>query len=76
MKNSTELRIHKKSRTRALNSDANNEIPRFCSKVSVFKELINSGLYYTCVVCNRCLHRRSVGLFHRNKFCAISDDVF
>ena len=69
-------RICKKSRTSTLNFDANNEVPRFCSKVSVFKELINSGPYYICVVCNRCLYRRSVGLFNRNKFCVISDDVF
>ena len=34
-----------KSRVRALNFDANNEVPRICSKVSVFKELINSGPY-------------------------------
>ena len=66
----------KKSRARTLKFDANNEVPRFCSNVSVFKQLINSGPYYMCVVCNRCLYRRSVGLFNRNKFCAISDDVF
>ena len=29
-------RIRKKSRVRTLNIDANNEVPRFCSKVSVF----------------------------------------
>ena len=69
-------RIRKKSRARTLNFDANNEVPRFCSKVSVFKERMNSGPYYICVVCNRCLYRRSVGLFNRNKFYAISDDVF
>ena len=69
-------RIRKKSRARTLKFDANNEVPRFCSNVSVFKQLINSGPYYMCVVCNRCLYRRSVSLFNRNKFCAISDDVF
>ena len=46
-------RIRKKSRARTLNFDENNEVPRFCSKVSVFKQLINSGPYYICVVCNR-----------------------
>ena len=51
-------------------------MPRFCSKVSVFKKFINCGPYYICVVCNRCLYRRSVGLFNRNKFSVISDDVF
>ena len=49
---------------------------RFCCKVSVFKELINSRPNCVCVVCNRCLCGRSVGAFNRNKFCAISDDVF
>ena len=29
-------RIRKKSRVRTLNFDANNEVPRFCCKVSVF----------------------------------------
>ena len=37
------IRIRKKSRARTLNFDANNEVPRSCSKVSVFKKLINSG---------------------------------
>ena len=57
-------RIRRKSRARTLDFDANNEVPRFCSNVSVIKQLINSGPYYICVVCNRCLYRRSVGLFN------------
>ena len=40
----------------------------FHSKVAVFKELINSGPYYMCVVSNRCLYRRSVCTFKRDKF--------
>ena len=39
-------RIRKKLRASTLNFDPNNEVPRFCSKVSVFKELINSWPYY------------------------------
>ena len=66
-------RIRKKTRARTLNFDANNEVPGFCSNVSVFKQLINSGPYYICVVCNRCLYRRLMGLLNRNKFFAISD---
>ena len=66
----------KKARAKTLNFDVNNEMPRFCSKVSVFKELINSGPYYICAACNRYLYRRLVCLFNRNNFCAISDDVF
>ena len=48
----------------------------FHSKVTVFKELINSGPYYICVVSNRCLYRRSVCTFKRDKFSAFSDKVF
>ena len=29
-----------------------------------------------CVVCNSCQYKKSVGLFNRNKFCAISDNIF
>ena len=68
-------RIRKKPRARTLNFDGNNEVPRFCSKVSIFKERINSRPYYICVVCNRSFYRRSMGLFERNKFCAVSDDL-
>ena len=32
-------RSRKKSRVRTLNFDANNEVPRFCSKDPAFKEL-------------------------------------
>ena len=35
----------------------------FYSKVAMFKELINSGLYYICVVCKCCLYRRSICTF-------------
>ena len=48
----------------------------FHSKNSVFKKLINSGPYYICVVCNRCLYRRSVFTFKRNKFSAFSNKMF
>ena len=59
-----------------LNSDANDKMPRFCCNVSVFKEPINFAPYQICVVCNHYLYRKSVDLFNRNKFCAISDDIF
>ena len=42
--------ICKKSRGRTLNFDANNEVLRFCSNVSLFMELIDSGPYYICAV--------------------------
>ena len=56
--------IRKKSRGRTLNFDANNEVQRFFSNVSVFKQLINFEPYCVCFVCNRCLYKRSVALFH------------
>ena len=43
-----EEQIRKEARARTLNFDANNGVPRFCSNVSVFKQLINSGPYYMC----------------------------
>ena len=68
--------IRKRSRGKILNFDQdNNEVPKFCSKVSVFKELVNSGPCYICVVCNHCPHRGSEDLPNRNKFCVIYDDV-
>lgn len=41
-------------------ANANNQVPQFFFKVSVYQ----------------CLYRRSVGLFNRNRFSTISDDVF
>ena len=37
-------------------------------KVSTFKELIKDGLFFICVVCHRCLYRRSVLIFYQNKY--------
>ena len=37
-------------------------------KVSTFKELIKDGLFFICVVCHRCLYRRSVVIFYQNKY--------
>ena len=58
-----------------LNFDENYEVPKFGSKVSALKKLINSGPYYICCVCNIYPYRRSVGLFNTYKFCVISDNV-
>ena len=69
-------RIRKKAKARKINFDADNKVPRIEFKVSVFKELINSAPYYICVVCNRNLYKKSVVLFHRDKYSVISDDVF
>ena len=59
-------RIRKKVKARKLNFDADQKVPRFEFKVSVLKDLVNSGPYYTCAFCNRNLYKYSV----------ISDDVF
>ena len=69
-------RIREKAKARKVNFDADKEVPRFEFKVSVFQELINSGPYYICVVCNRNLYKKSVVLFHRDKYSVISVDVF
>ena len=69
-------RIRKKAKTRKIIFDEDNKVPRLEFKISVFKELINSGPYYICVVCNCKLYKKSVVLFHRDKYSVISDDVF
>ena len=62
-------RIPKKSGTRTLiNFDAYNEVTQFCSNVSLFKELIDSGPYYICVVYNHFLHRRSAAFLTEISF--------
>ena len=38
-------RICKESRARKLNFGAGNEVPQFCSKISVFKKAFDSGTY-------------------------------
>ena len=69
-------RMCKKAKVRKLNFDADNKVPRFEFKVFVFEELINSGPYYIWVVCNPNLYKKSVVLFHRDKYSVISDNVF
>ena len=69
-------RIRKKAKARKINFDGDNKVQRFEFKVPVFKEPIISGLYNICVVYNRNLYKRSVVLFHRDKYSVISDDVF
>ena len=41
------------------------ETIRKSDKIGKFKECIKSGLHHTCVVCNRCLNRRSVSLYKK-----------
>ena len=58
----------KRQKQKKKNFDADNKVPRFEFKVSVFQELIDFGPYYICVICNRNLYKKSVVLFHRNNF--------
>ena len=69
-------RRRKKAKVRKLNFDADNKVPVFEFKVFVFEGLINSGPYYMWVVCNPNLYKKSVVLFHRDKYSVISDNVF
>ena len=69
-------RIRKKAKARKINFDADDKVPRFEFKISVFKELINSAPYYICVACNRNMYKKSVVLLHRDKYGVISDDIF
>ena len=69
-------RIRKETKRRKINFDADNKVPRFECKGSVFKELMNSGPYCICVARNRNLYKKSMVLFYRDKYSVISDDVF
>ena len=69
-------RIRKKAKAGKINFDEHNKVPRFEFKVFVFEELINSGPYYIWVVCNPNLYKKSVVLFHRDKYSVIFDNVF
>ena len=37
-------------------------------KLIIFKRLINEGPFYTCVVCQRCLYKKSLFCYDENKF--------
>ena len=44
-----------------------NEKHIFSNRVVIFKKLVQEGPYFICVVCNRCLYRRSVILYSDEK---------
>ena len=46
------------------------------SSVLRFQKQIQEGPYYICVVCNRCLYRRSVVLFAEQKYPVIEEEFF
>ena len=45
-------------------------------RVSIFKKIIQSGPSFICIVCNRCLYRRSVTLFSENKLQELESNMF
>ena len=45
-------------------------------RIKNFKTKVNNGPYYTCVVCNRCLYRRSVVLFVQEKYEMPQENYF
>ena len=48
----------------------------YSDSVSTFKKIIQSGPSFICIVCNRCLHRRSVTLFSENKHQESESNMF
>ena len=60
-----QMRSYSKQKTK------NNE-----SSVLRFQKKIQEGPYYKCVVCNRCLYRRSVILFAEQKYPVIEEEFF
>ena len=59
-------RIQKESRTRKVNFDTDDQVPRFYSRISISKDVINSRPYLCC-----CIYRSLVGLFNREKLSNI-----
>ena len=48
----------------------------YSDRVSTFKKIIQSGPSFICIVCNRCLYRRSVTLFSENKHQEFESNMF
>ena len=45
-------------------------------RIERFKKLVMEGPYYICVVCNRCLYRRSVVVFKEQSYENVNHEVF
>ena len=45
-------------------------------RIQRFKELIMKGPYYICVVCNRCLYKRSVVVFKEDKYESLNSKFY
>ena len=46
------------------------------ARITRFKKLITDGPFYICVVCNRCLYKRSVIQFHEDQFEHLISDMY
>ena len=46
------------------------------NKVNTFKNIIQSGPNFVCIVCNRCLYRKSVTLFSETQRKELLSDLF
>ena len=46
------------------------------AKITRFKKLIIDGSFYICIVCNRCLYKRSVIQFHEDRFEHLISDMY
>ena len=57
----------------ALKASNNSDIDK---RIKKFKELIMEGPYYICVVCNRCLYKRSVITFKIEKYESLNSTFY
>lgn len=46
------------------------------NRVNTFKNIIQSGPNFVCIVCNRCLYRKSVTLFSETQRKELLSDLF
>ena len=65
MKNGLGFAASSTSQERMLRED-NFASPENLKQVTLFKKLIREGSYFICVICNRCLYKRSIVRFDFN----------
>ena len=44
-------------------------------QVTLFKKLIREGSYFICVICNRCLYKRSIVRFDFNSYSSLVKEL-
>ena len=45
-------------------------------RISAFKEAVKEGPYFVCVVCNRCMYKKSMKHFDANKYEIEFSNIF